>query len=108
MPCDINGLLVSFFAAQNHPVANHLFSPVRFPSTAGALFMQDALTTFTLPSGEIKALYIQREGPLLVMIHGFPGRPQDFKRLIEALDSFSILAIALPFGVSPSPFQLSF
>ena len=71
--------------------------------------MQDALTTFTLPSGEIKALYIQREGPLLVMIHGFPGRPQDFKRLIEALDSCSILALALPgCGVSPSPKQLSY
>ena len=71
--------------------------------------MQDALTTFTLPSGEIKALYLQREGPLLVMIHGFPGRPQDFKRLVEALDSHSVLAIALPgFGLSPSPKQLSY
>ena len=67
--------------------------------------MQDDITTFKCSNGDTKALYIPRSGPLLVMIHGFPGRPQDFKRLIDQLDEFSILAVALPgFGIS-EPFQ---
>lgn len=67
--------------------------------------MQDDITTFKCSNGDTKALYIPRSGPLLVMIHGFPGRPQDFKRLIDQLDECSILAVALPgFGISP-PFQ---
>ena len=71
--------------------------------------MQEALTTFTLSNGSIQALYLKREGPLMVMIHGFPGRPQDFKRVIAQLDGCSILAIALPgFGLSPSRPNLNY
>ena len=63
--------------------------------------MQDDITTFKCSNGDTKALYIPRSGSLLVMIHGFPGRPQDFKRLIDQLDECSILAVALPgFGIS--------
>ena len=64
--------------------------------------MQDGITTFKCRNGNIKALYIPQSGPLIVMIHGFPGRPQDFKRLIDHLNGHSILAVALPgFGISP-------
>jgi len=55
-----------------------------------------------LSKGPLHYADIPGKLPALVVIHGFPGRPHDFKRLFPFIPSQRIIAVALPgMGISP-------
>lgn len=45
---------------------------------------------------------VHGEGPTLLFIHGYPGRPQDFRWLISELSGFQLVMLALP-GLDLTP-----
>lgn len=58
--------------------------------------MQADTKRISLPSGPLDVFHVERSGEPIFLIHGYPGRPQDFSRLIEALAEHTIIAVALP------------
>lgn len=36
------------------------------------------------------------EGPAIVLVHGYPGRPADFRWMVPLLDGFRVVAVAMP------------
>lgn len=65
--------------------------------------MQTEPECISLRNETVHAWHIKRSNETLFFIHGYPGRPQDFAKLIDAFSEFSVLAVALPgFGITPS------
>jgi pimeloyl-ACP methyl ester carboxylesterase len=64
--------------------------------------MQTKPKCISLQNGTVHAWHLKRSEETIFFIHGYPGRPQDFKKLIEEFSTFSVLAVALPgFGITP-------
>ncbi|MEL6343771.1 MAG: alpha/beta hydrolase [Myxococcota bacterium] len=61
------------------------------------------LQTRDLPSGPFKLLDIG-QGPTMVFVHGYPGRPQDFRRMLSFFADARCVLPAMP-GLDLTPLQ---
>ena len=61
-----------------------------------------SFASVALPTGNARYLSSGR-GPTLLLVHGLPGRPQDFRWLFSPLqEHFHLLSVSLPgMGITP-------